>query len=82
MEKVSFDEKQNTMMPSLVWKRSLPRTNTTDEIWFLNQSECWEEAEADANEDCVAQLPAGALDHRRVVVLDEDQCSDDGQDNS
>ena len=81
MEKVSLDEKQNTMQ-SLVWKRSLPRTNTTDEIWLLNQSECWEEAETDANEDGVAQLPAGALHYRRVVVLDEDQCSDDGEDNS
>ena len=35
-----------------------------------------------AYEDGVAQLPAGALHYRRVVVLDEDQCSDDCEDNS
>ena len=81
MEKVSLDDKHNTMQ-FLVWKRSLPRTNTTDEIWFLNQSECWQEAEAYANEDGVWKLSAGALHNRCVVVLDEDECSDDGEDNS
>ena len=81
MEKVSLDDKQNTMQ-SLVWKRSLPRTNTTDEIWFLYQSECWKEAEADANEDCVRKFSAGALHHRCVVVLDEDKSGDDGEENS
>ena len=77
----SLNDKQNTV-ELLVWKKSLPRTNTTDEIWFLNQSECWKEAEADANENCVRKLSAGALHNRCVVVLDEDKSSDDGEDNS
>ena len=45
---------------------------------LLDEREGRHEAQADANKDGVGQLPAGALHHGRVVVLDEDACGDDG----
>ena len=55
-----------------------PGEHTGDVAWLLYQGECGHEAEADAHQDGVGQLPAGALDHRGVVVLDEHTGGEDG----
>ena len=62
--------------------KRLPRTDTAVEVWFLNQSKGWQEAQTDAAEDGVGELSAGALDDRGLVVLDEDERRDNCENDS
>ena len=62
------------------WYHRSPGEDTGYVAGLLDQGEGGHEADADAHQDGVGKLPAGALDYRGMVVLDEHAGGDDGND--